>query len=117
MVTSRSGRRWVLPKGHQEPGQTRGETALHEAWEEAGLTGTLESEPIGAYFYEKLGNRYHVTVFVMPVTEAARDWPERGERERRWFDIEDAVSQIEEPGLRKLLRQALEMHLTVLSDT
>src|SRR5436190_19877278 len=82
LITSRNGKRFVIPKGWIEPGQTAGETALQEAWEEAGLTGALEREPIGSYLYEKEGQRYHVTVFVMKVTAAEQDWSERSLRER-----------------------------------
>ena len=39
LITSRNGKRWVIPKGWIEPGQTAGETALQEAYEEAGLVG------------------------------------------------------------------------------
>ena len=53
LITSRNGKRWVIPKGWIEPGQTAGETALQEAWEEAGLAGAIEGEPIGSYLYEK----------------------------------------------------------------
>ena len=49
MVTSSSRRRWVLPKGVIDPGHTPGEAALVEAWEEAGLLGTLDPEPLGSY--------------------------------------------------------------------
>src|SRR6516165_7806532 len=76
LVSSRGGKRWVVPKGCLEPGKTSGEIALQEAWEEAGLTGVLEPEPIGSYLYTKTGFTYHVTVFVMLVSEAAEDWPE-----------------------------------------
>ncbi len=51
MVLSSGGKRWVVPKGCIEPGQTAGETALEEAWEEAGLVGVLGPEPIGSYLY------------------------------------------------------------------
>src|SRR5271166_7165657 len=80
LVTSRSGKRWVIPKGCLEPGMTAGEIALQEAWEEAGLSGVLQNEPVGSYIYEKAGATYHVTVFLMHVTDAADDWPERGIR-------------------------------------
>src|SRR5262245_55174768 len=53
MVTSRSARRWVFPKGLIDPGHTPGAAALIEAWEEAGLVGTLDGEPVGNYVYEK----------------------------------------------------------------
>jgi 8-oxo-dGTP pyrophosphatase MutT (NUDIX family) len=104
LVTSSSGRRWVVPKGCLEPGLTAGELALQEAWEEAGLVGVLQPEPIGSYFYEKYGNVYHVTVFVMNVTEEAAVWPEQGLRQRAWLRPDRAVARIEERGLRELIR-------------
>jgi 8-oxo-dGTP pyrophosphatase MutT (NUDIX family) len=107
LVTSSSGKRWVVPKGCLEPGMTAGELALQEAWEEAGLVGVLQPEPVGSYLYEKYGNVHHVTVFVMQVTEAADDWPERALRQRSWIDLDEALSRIEEASLRDLLRGAL----------
>jgi len=106
LVTSSSGRRWVVPKGCLEPGLTAGELALQEAWEEAGLVGVLQPEPVGSYFYEKYGNVYHVTVFVMTVTEEATAWPEQGLRQRAWLRPDRAVARIEEHGLRELIRAA-----------
>jgi 8-oxo-dGTP pyrophosphatase MutT (NUDIX family) len=106
VVTSRSGKRLVIPKGCLEPGKTAGEIALQEAWEEAGLTGILETEPIGTYLYTKMGFSYHVTVFVMQVTDVAEEWPEREMRQRRWLTRNEAMAQIEDRGLRTLIRGA-----------
>jgi 8-oxo-dGTP pyrophosphatase MutT (NUDIX family) len=103
MVTSSSGRRWVIPKGMIDPGQTAGEAALNEAWEEAGLVGVLASEPAGSYLYDKYGRTHHVTVFVMHVKEMANDWPERDVRKREWVDPGEAVERIEERGLRDII--------------
>ena len=86
LVTSSSGKRWVIPKGLMEPGKTAGEIALQEAWEEAGLVGVLRPEPVGSYLYQKWGGTYHVTVFLLQVTEAAEDWPEHDLRERCWVE-------------------------------
>jgi 8-oxo-dGTP pyrophosphatase MutT (NUDIX family) len=110
LITSRNGKRWVIPKGWIEPGQTAGESALQEAWEEAGLLGALEREPIGSYLYEKEGQSYHVTVFVMKVTSVAQDWPERSFRERSWVSPTGFFDRIEEPGLADIVR------LTVLQN-
>ena len=104
LVTSRSGRRWVLPKGLIDPGYTASEAALLEAWEEAGVVGTLDREPLGAYLYEKLDQEYHVVVFRMSVTEARESWPERGLRQREWVTPEEAIDRVDEPGLRDILR-------------
>jgi 8-oxo-dGTP pyrophosphatase MutT (NUDIX family) len=103
-VTSSNGKRWVIPKGLIEPGQTAGESALQEAWEEAGLVGVLQPEPIGSYLYEKYGGTYHVTVFVMLVTEVAQDWPERQLRQRSWLGPTGAVERLKDPGLCDLVQ-------------
>jgi 8-oxo-dGTP pyrophosphatase MutT (NUDIX family) len=106
LVTSSSGNRWVVPKGHLEPDKTAGQVALQEAWEEAGLVGVLRPEPVGSYLYRKFNNVYHVLVFVMDVTEAAADWPERNLRERAWLEPAEAVGRVQESGLRELIRAA-----------
>jgi 8-oxo-dGTP pyrophosphatase MutT (NUDIX family) len=107
LVTSTGGKRWVIPKGCMEPGKTAGEVALQEAWEEAGLVGALEPEPVGSYLYEKYGNLYHVIVFLMHVTEAAEDWPERTMRQRCWLSPTQALVRVEDRGLRELLRHVV----------
>jgi 8-oxo-dGTP pyrophosphatase MutT (NUDIX family) len=104
LVTSRSGKRWVIPKGCFEPGKTASEIALQEAWEEAGLTGVLQSEPVGSYLYEKLGTVHHVIVFIMRVTDVAETWPEDASRERIWLGFEEALERIDDRGLREIIR-------------
>ncbi len=105
LVTSRSGRRWVIPKGQIDPGHTPGEAALVEAWEEAGLVGTLDPEPVGTYVYEKLGRTHHVLVYRMGVTEAHETYPEVSSRQRAWVTVDEAIDRIDEPGLRNILRK------------
>src|SRR5262245_11123259 len=105
LVLSCGGKRLVVPKGGIKGSQTAGETALQEAWEEAGLVGTLQQEPLGSYWYEKTGTLCHVIVFVMHVTEVANDWPESNWRLRRWVSLAEALPHVREPGLRQLLRK------------
>jgi len=103
LITSSNGKRWVIPKGLIDPGHTAAETALNESWEEAGIVGVLSQEPVGSYLYTKLGNTYHVIVFLLQVSEAAEDWPERELRQRVWVSIDRALEQIEDIGLRELI--------------
>ena len=107
LVTSSSGRRWVIPKGLIDPGKTAGEMALQEAWEEAGLVGVINPDPVGTYLYPKYGGTCHVTVFLMQVTEVADDWPERNLRERDWASPAQAIRCLEDEGLRKLVRASV----------
>ena len=107
LITSRNGKRWVIPKGWIDPGQTAGETALQEAWEEAGLVGALEPEPVGSYLYDKYGGTCHVTVFLLRVADVAQDWPERDSRQRIWVSPTGALRRIDDPGLAEVLRGAL----------
>jgi 8-oxo-dGTP pyrophosphatase MutT (NUDIX family) len=106
LVTSRSGKRWVVPKGCLETGKTADEIVLQEAWEEAGLVGKVR-EPVGSYSYMKAGKRHAVTVFVMEVKQVVGKWPERERRSRRWLSLEKAITRIREDGLRELLRNVL----------
>ena len=103
LINSSSGRGWVIPKGHIEDGQSARETALQEAWEEAGLAGMLDANRVGSYRYEKKGNLYHVTVFLMRVTESAPVWPEDDRRERLWINALQATRYVQDPGLRRVL--------------
>lgn len=106
LVTSSSGRRWVIPKGMMEPGKTSAEIALQEAWEEAGVLGVL-GPAVGTYQYEKYGGTCLVTVFTMSVSEATEDWPESQLRRRSWVTADEAVEMLEDEGLRAILRETL----------
>jgi 8-oxo-dGTP pyrophosphatase MutT (NUDIX family) len=107
LVTSSNGKRWVIPKGLIEAGQTAGETALQEAWEEAGLVGLIDQDPVGSFLYEKWSGTCHVLVFSMQVTEVAQNWPEDDLRQRSWFSVAGALERIEDPGLADIVRLTL----------
>lgn len=104
MVTSRSRRRWVIPKGRIEVRQTPADAARTEAWEEAGLLGPLADAPAGTYEYTKDGCRHHVTVFVLAVDAVRDQYPERHQRVREWVPPAEAVRRIEEPDLKAIVR-------------
>jgi 8-oxo-dGTP pyrophosphatase MutT (NUDIX family) len=89
-----------------EPDKTAGEIALQEAWEEAGLVGLLAPEPLGTYLYEKAGQTCHVLVFLLHVTDAVEQFPESHIRERVWVPLAQALIQVEDLGLRELIRGA-----------
>jgi 8-oxo-dGTP pyrophosphatase MutT (NUDIX family) len=106
LVTSSGGRRWVIPKGVIDPGESPRKSARREAEEEAGVLGTLHDEPIGSYSYDKWGGTCEVEVFLMSVETALPTWAESNVRRRQWMSIESALRHLREPGLRTLLRAA-----------
>src|SRR6476469_3505424 len=106
LVSSRSGKRWVITKGCMEPGKSAGEIALQEAWEEAGLVGILQGEPVGSYVYEKDGFVCHVIVFAMNVTGVVDSYPEVGMRQRIWLAPSVAHTRVEDAGLGDILRNS-----------
>src|SRR6185312_11225605 len=99
LVTSRDTGRWVLPKGWPKKRLSGSELAGLEAFEEAGLLGMVAKKPIGLYRYTKrLRDRSEVEcevdVYLMRVSKELDDWPERGQRQRRWFTPTDAAAAV-----------------------
>lgn len=104
LITSRSGKRWVLPKGIIEDHQTELESAASEALEEAGIEGQIDPDPIGQYRYEKWGGICEVKIFKMKVENVFEDWPESFFRERRWVSLEEAERLTDERIPRDIFR-------------
>lgn len=110
LVTSRGTGRWILPKGWPMEGKAAPDAAAQEAWEEAGVKeAKLGHMPVGAFSYEKaLDNgvitRCEATVFPLKVKKLADEFPESHERTRKWVAPEKAAKMVDEPGLKRLLR-------------
>jgi 8-oxo-dGTP pyrophosphatase MutT (NUDIX family) len=106
LIRSRKSRKWGIPKGLIDPGDTQEETALNEAWEEAGLKGRLLGDAIGTYEYRKWGTTLVVAVYVMEVLEEHDDWQEADFRERRWTSFGVATSLLSDHPVLPLLDRA-----------
>ena len=108
LITSRETCRWVIPKGNPERGLEPHALAAKEAYEEAGLVGRIGSEPVGRYRYAKRRSAkeavpVEVEVFPLLVEGQLGDWPEKGQRETRWFTPAEAALLVQEGGLAELL--------------
>ncbi len=110
LVTTRRTGRWTPPKGNPIDGQSGAEVAAQEAWEEAGVRGAVATEPVGCYrlhkFRDDSGIEEVMTVnlYAVAVERLEKDWPERGDRERRWFSPGKAAGLVREPDLARLIR-------------
>ncbi|HKY18185.1 MAG TPA: NUDIX hydrolase [Rhizomicrobium sp.] len=116
LITSLNTKRWILPKGWPEAESSPADNAAREAFEEAGVTGKISAQPIGAYHYLKArkdggGMPCSVDVFALAVTKQLDDWPEKNVRVLHWCPIEQAIAKVAEPGLRQLLKDFRKQHM------
>jgi phosphohistidine phosphatase len=103
LIRNKGRKKWKIPKGFVDPGETVEQAALKEAWEEAGLKGRLVGDPIGSYEYEKWELDLTVTVYLMEVASEDDKWEESQFRERSWSAMEDAFSMLKKHPVRPLL--------------
>jgi 8-oxo-dGTP pyrophosphatase MutT (NUDIX family) len=104
LVTTRTTKRWVIPKGWTMAGKADHEAAAIEAYEEAGVKGHTLPTPVGSYGYLKVlrngaARRVNVKVYALHVKDLLDAWPESHERQRQWVTKDQALTMIGEPEL------------------
>ena len=109
LLTSRETKRWIIPKGWPMKGRKPWEAAAQEALEEAGIVGRPGKIPIGSYLYFKRQAAHfdlcRVEVYRLEFASQRDTWREKGQREARWFGLEEAADRVEEPGLVSILQR------------
>lgn len=115
LVSSRETRRWVIPKGWPMPDLPPRQCAAREAFEEAGISGTVAARALGHYRYAKRRKdggfrECRVDVFALEVTRQHRTWPEAAERRRRWFSAAEAAVAVDEADLAALILRFARRH-------
>lgn len=119
LLTSRETSRWLIPKGNIPVKMTAAQAAAREAFEEAGIKGTVEgSLPMGVYTYFKrlpsgATRPAIVEVYLLHVQEQLKKWPEKHERKIAWVSATKAIDLIEEPGIVPLLVRLQELEETL----
>lgn len=109
ILTSRTRRRWIIPKGWPIKGLKPAKSAAREAFEEAGVRGAVSGKPIGRFTYDKQIDEdgrlvaCEVTVFPLAVKRQLKVWPEIEQRETRWVAVGEAAALTDEDELRPLL--------------
>ncbi|MFY0635808.1 MAG: NUDIX hydrolase [Vannielia sp.] len=116
LITSRTRKRWIIPKGWPMDGRSGAQAAAREAWEEAGATGSALPRCLGVYSYAKVsgprkGLPCLVAVFPLAVKKLHANYPERKQRKRKWFSLEKAAQKVAEPELRAILAAFTHEHL------
>ena len=111
LVTSRRSGRWTIPKGWPIAGMSLAEAAAQEAFEEAGVRGTVDPNPIGRFRRNKqllaLGAiEVDIVVHHMWVDREFTSWPELGQRKRKWFKAKEAAKRVDSPELGTMILNA-----------
>jgi 8-oxo-dGTP pyrophosphatase MutT (NUDIX family) len=109
LVTSMTRGRWIIPKGNVGSGMSRRESAIREAYEEAGIRGTVRPLPVGTYVHQRPDGTSRVEVYLMEVQSVLDSYPESEVRERRWFRLPQAIQEVEEEGLRTIFLELIEI--------
>lgn len=111
IVTSRRTQRWVLPKGGIDDGMSPSEAAAQEAFEEAGLIGTISPDSVGSYRLPKIRPpliwTVQVALYPMKVTQVLDDWQESHQRQRKLVSVEEASELMFEQEIVQLVADCL----------
>jgi len=116
LVTGRRSRRWTIPKGWPMPGKSLAEAAAQEAFEEAGVEGKVDPEPLGSFRHVKQSlpvGELEVSILVheMLVDRELPKWPEFGQRRRKWFSVEEAAQRVDSDELKQLIMMSADRAL------
>ena len=110
--------RWSLPKGHPKGTETREQTAVREVREETGLEVEI-IEPLGTvdYWFTDRHYRYHKFVYFYFMRALGGDLSRHDDEvaEARRFDWDDALRLMAYASERKLVGDARDRALTLLS--
>lgn len=111
LITSRNSNQWIVPKGNRITQKSKRESALQEAYEEAGLTGELDQNFKFRLFIMSHGIKTDLTLYPMRINKhLIKKWPESHQRKRIEVSCEQAQSLVLWPKFRtgiKLWKKSL----------
>jgi len=94
LITARGSDHWIIPKGYVARGFSAPDSAAKEAYEEAGLLGSVGAESAGEYRYRKFGKLFSVQVYPLFIETMLEEWDEMHERKRRIVSPREAFDML-----------------------
>ena len=91
LVTSRKGESWILPKGNRAKKRSDRIQAKREAFEEAGLQGSLNYKH---YDFKSSENGKRIRIYSMRVKKILNSFPEKKERKRVVIPFDQAEKMV-----------------------
>lgn len=107
VTAKRQSNIWIFPKGHCEKGVSGNKMCLLEAYEEAGVTGTVKAKKCGTFRYEKMNREHRVKYYPMLVENVLHKWPEVRQRKRAIVSISKALKMLQHKKMKKLLKRSV----------
>jgi ADP-ribose pyrophosphatase YjhB (NUDIX family) len=108
LITTRKKRRWSVPKGWPIKRKSPQDTASTEAFEEAGVLGSIGNKQIGQFKKLRIRNNQpvlcEVAIYPLRVSIEQTDWPEKFERSRIWLNSNEAAKLVKKPGLKRAIK-------------
>jgi 8-oxo-dGTP pyrophosphatase MutT (NUDIX family) len=114
LISTRRGRRWQLPKGHIEAGESSEQAAVREVREETGVTGRVVGPLPGVeyWFTERGLRRIHKRVDYYLLDYVAGDTADYDRSEvsgAEWFSWEEGLSRLSFDNERRVVTAAREL--------
>ncbi len=94
IITSTSGKSWILPKGHPEDELNKPQVALLETYEEAGIRGVVFNRKLAKEFKRKEGGSLLIYPLLIKKILDENNWPEKSSRKRRLVSINKALGLV-----------------------
>ena len=102
IVSTKKGN-WGLPKGNLMKKLGSKGTALQEAYEEAGIIGSVIDQKLSTKIKGK-----HMAFYPMEVKNELAVWPESNWRQRKWIRSNEAKTYLNHRPLRSILKEISE---------
>lgn len=110
LISTREGKRWQLPKGHLESGETPEQAAVRETREETGITGRVLAplQPVEYWFNER-GVRIHKRVdyyLLAYVGGSEGDYDRKEVSGAAWFSWDQGLARLTFANERRVVAAA-----------
>ena len=114
LISTQDGRRWQLPKGHIERGESPEQAAVREIQEETGVTGRVIAPLPGVeyWFVEKGSRRVHkqVDYFLLAyVGGTVADFDAHEVSGAEWFSWDEGLAKLSFENERRVVETAREI--------
>ena len=100
LIVSTKNGNWGLPKGNLMKKLGSKGTALQEAYEEAGIIGSVIGQKVSAKIKGK-----QMAFYPMEVKNELAVWPESEWRQRKWIRSNEAKDYLNHGSLRSILKE------------